>query len=243
MWVRLARRLMLVGIAGVWLCVLPVRSGAQVDIHVGIQLPPPLVFSAPPEVVVLPGTYVYAVPDIDEDVFFFDGWWWRPWGGHWYRSRSYERGWNYYSRAPSFYRQVPQDWRHDYRDHQWGGRPWNYERLPHEHVEKNWNTWKREQHWEKQQTWGVQGFEPQRHGHDRPPQAPRSERHDQRPPQQSERHGQPPHASHQAGHDQHPQAKKQQSHEPENHQGGHGQENHGQDHGGSSKHHDGKEKK
>jgi hypothetical protein len=59
-------------VCGVWLSVLPLPAGAQVDIHVGIQLPPPLLFSAPPEVVVLPETYVYVVPDIDEDVFFFD---------------------------------------------------------------------------------------------------------------------------------------------------------------------------
>ena len=82
----LVRRLILVGITGLWLSVLPIPAGAQVDVHVGIQLPPPLVFPAPPQVVVLPETYVYVVPDIDEDVFFVDGWWWRPWQGRWYRS-------------------------------------------------------------------------------------------------------------------------------------------------------------
>ena len=69
MTASLMRRLILEGITGVWLSVLPIPAGAQVDIRVGIQLPP-LVFSAPPQVVVLPETYVYVVPDIDEDVFF-----------------------------------------------------------------------------------------------------------------------------------------------------------------------------
>ena len=56
MRVILVRRLILVGITGVWLSVLPIPGNAQVDIQVGIQLPPPLVFSAPPQVVVLPET-------------------------------------------------------------------------------------------------------------------------------------------------------------------------------------------
>ena len=46
MWVRLARRLMLVGIAGVWLCVLPVRSGAQVTSTLGFNCLRPGIFRA-----------------------------------------------------------------------------------------------------------------------------------------------------------------------------------------------------
>ncbi len=43
----------------------PVLTLAQVDIHIGIGLPPPFVFEAPPEVVVIPDTSdVYAVPDV-----------------------------------------------------------------------------------------------------------------------------------------------------------------------------------
>ncbi len=235
MTLRLVRRLILMGIGGVGLCLLPTPSRSQVDIHVGIQLPPPLVFSAPPEMVVLPGTYVYVVPDIAEDVFFFDGWWWRPWQGRWYRSRYYERGWSHYSHVPSFYRQVPHNWRHEYQERQWSGRPWNYERVPHDHVEKNWNNWKKEGYWEKHQTWGVQGWQPQRHGHDQRPQAPRPEQHGQRPHAHSAPHGQ----SH--GQDQHTQ--QHPSQKPSKSHGGHDQENHGHGHGKSSQQHGGKEAK
>jgi len=59
--------------------VLPLPAMAGVDIHVSIPLPPPVVFSAPPAAVVIPGTYVYALPDVPEDIFFYGGWWWRPW--------------------------------------------------------------------------------------------------------------------------------------------------------------------
>src|SRR3990172_3868071 len=66
--------------------VFPIPTTAGVDVGVNISLPPLIVFSAPPEVVVIPETYVYAVPDVDVDIFFYDGWWWRPWEGRWYRS-------------------------------------------------------------------------------------------------------------------------------------------------------------
>ncbi len=99
--------------------VVPVPTQAGVDI--AVSLPPPIVFAAPPEVVVIPETYVYAVPGIEEDIFFYNGWWWRPWQGRWYRSRNYSSGWGYYRSVPSFYRRIPPGWRSDYREHRWGG--------------------------------------------------------------------------------------------------------------------------
>ena len=48
-------------------------ASARVDVNVNIGLPPPFVVSAPPPVVVIPGTYVYAVPDIDVEILFFQG--------------------------------------------------------------------------------------------------------------------------------------------------------------------------
>jgi len=136
----------------------PVTAMAGVD--VSISLPPLIVFAAPPEVVVIPETYVYVVPDSREEIYFYNGWWWRPWEGRWYRSRHYASGWAYYQRVPSFYRRVPSGWRDDYRDHRWGGHPWNYQRIPHQQLNKNWSTWQKSNHWEKQQTWGVQGLKP-----------------------------------------------------------------------------------
>ena len=133
---------------------------AGVDVDVSISLPPPIVFAAPPEVIVIPETYVYVVPDVDADIFFYNGWWWRPWEGRWYRSRYYNSGWGYYQSVPSFYRGIPSGWRNDYRDHRWGGHPWNYQRIPHQQLQQNWSSWEKNRHWEKQQTWGVQGLKP-----------------------------------------------------------------------------------
>ena len=140
--------------------VFPIPTTAGVDVGVNISLPPLIVFSAPPEVVVIPETYVYAVPDVDVDIFFYDGWWWRPWEGRWYRSRHYDSGWAYYRKVPSFYGRIPSGWRNDYRDRRWRGQPWNHQRIPHQQVQRNWGNWKKSNHWEKQQTWGVQGLKP-----------------------------------------------------------------------------------
>jgi len=140
--------------------VFPLPTMAGVDVGVSVSLPPLIVFASPPEVVVIPETYVYVVPDVDANIFFYDGWWWRLWEGRWYRSRRYDSGWGYYRRVPSFYGRVPSGWRNDYRNHRWGGHQWNYQRIPHQQLQQNWSTWKKSNHWEKQQTWGVQGLKP-----------------------------------------------------------------------------------
>jgi hypothetical protein len=140
--------------------VFPVSTMAGVNVGINIGLPPPIVFATPPEMIVIPETYVYAVPDVAAEIYFYNGWWWRPWEGRWYRSRRYDSGWVYYKRVPSFYGRIPPGWRNDYRDHRWGGRPWNYQRIPHRQVQRNWSTWQKNRHWEKQQTWGVQGLKP-----------------------------------------------------------------------------------
>jgi hypothetical protein len=140
--------------------VFPVPTMARVDVGVSISLPPLIVFAAPPEVVVIPETNVYVVTDLDVDIFFYTGWWWRSWEGRWYRSRNYSSGWGYYRNVPSFYRGIPSGWRNDYREHRWKGHPWNYQRIPHQQVQQNWRNWEKSRHWEKQNTWGVQGLKP-----------------------------------------------------------------------------------
>ena len=139
----------------------PLPMMARIDVGISVSLPPPIVFAAPPEVVVIPETYVYAVPDSDVDMYFYNGWWWRLWDGRWYRSHRYDSGWAYYQRVPSFYTGIPSGWRNDYRDHRWRGHQWNYQRIPQQQVQRNWKSWEKSRHWEKQQTWGVQGLKPQ----------------------------------------------------------------------------------
>ena len=134
---------------------------AQVNINIQIPLPPLITFSAPPDVIVMPDTNnVYVVPDINVDLFFWGGWWWRPWEGRWYRSHYYDRGWAYYNHAPSFYFDVDPHWREHYREHNWYGHHWNYERIPDKRLQQNWKSWNNNRYWERQRTWGVQGYHP-----------------------------------------------------------------------------------
>jgi hypothetical protein len=127
----------------------------RVDVGVSVPLPPAIVFSGSPNLVVIPETYVYADPDLDVDIFFYGGWWWRPWEGRWYRSRDYRSGWNHYQEVPSFYRQVLPGWRNSYREGRWKENQWEQQRMPHQKVQQNWNTWEKSRYWEKHNNWGV----------------------------------------------------------------------------------------
>ena len=175
-------KLVLFGITAFGLTVLAGPALARVNVQVGIQLPA-LVFSAPPELIVLPETDVYVVPDIDSDVFFYEGWWWRSWNNRWYRSRNYDRGWAYRRGTPAFYRNVPGNWRQHYRDRDWRGQPWQHQRVQQQEVRKNWRGWRQNRYWERQRNWGVQGVNPR---HYRQQQRQQERRQDRRQEQRQE---------------------------------------------------------
>jgi len=140
-------KFLLAAVAASALTISPGSARAEVHVSVGIGLPPPVVFTAAPQLVALPGTYVYVDPTFGEDIFFADGWWWRPWHGHWYRSHYYDRDWENYSSVPYFYHSIPSDWRGQYSRHEWRGHPYNYESVSYDDVHRNWSTWKRERRW------------------------------------------------------------------------------------------------
>ncbi len=159
------KRLVLGAILLGLIIVVPNPTMAAVDIHIGIPLPPPppIAFSKPPEVIALPDTNnVYVAPDVDVDLFFWNGWWWRPLNGRWYRSRHYDRAWVYYDNVPRFYFDVDPGWRGYYRSHQWHGHPWHYGRIPDKRLQEHWKSWQKDGHWEKHGNWGVENY------HDRP---------------------------------------------------------------------------
>ena len=47
------------------------------------NVPPPPAYApvAPPDMALIPGTYVYFVPGVSADIFFYHGYWYRPFGG------------------------------------------------------------------------------------------------------------------------------------------------------------------
>ena len=138
----------------------PIAAMAQVSVGVGISLPP-IVIAGPPEVVVLPDTDgVYVAPGIAVDLFFWGGFWWRPYGGGWYRSPYYDRDWVYYSGVPAFYFSVDPYWRTYYHNHSWHGHIWNYQRIPYSHLQSSWRTWDKTRYWQDKKRWDVQGYSP-----------------------------------------------------------------------------------
>jgi len=176
----------------------PIPTMAGVTVQIGIPLPPPIVIAAPPEVVLLPSTGVYVAPDLALDLFFFDGWWWRPWEGRWYRSRNYRTGWGYYNGVPSFYGRVPSGWRDDYREHRWHGREWHYQRVSHPELQQMYRRNVREQS-RPQPRMRTEQARPQRFQADRPqPQGRQLQREVVRPqqarPQQQQRRSAPQHS-------------------------------------------------
>ena len=119
----------------------PIRANAEVSVNINIPLPG-LVISAPPAMMVIPGTYAYFSPDVDADIFFYHGYWYRPYGGQWFISAEYNGPWGSIAiksvpsvliNLPPHYRQVP---------------PY-YKRMSCGMVMKNWRAWEEERHWDK----------------------------------------------------------------------------------------------
>ncbi len=140
-------------------------AGAYAGVSVGISINiPAFRFAAPPPLVVIPGTYVYYAPDADVDILFYNGFWYRPYEGRWYRARGYNGPWAYTSRVPGPLLQLPPDYRHMYGGH---------ERIPYRDFRKNWRRWEKDRYWEKNEQWRAG-----RHG----------ERHEERREGRGERH-------------------------------------------------------
>jgi len=137
------KRFLLGALALVLVLASPLPTTARTDRDIHVSLPPAIVYAEPPQLIVLPETYVYVVPDLEMDVFFYGGWWWRPWEGRWYRSRSYDTGWSDYNGVPTFYREIPSTWRNDYREHRWRGHRWDIQPIPHQQVQQNWSSWEK----------------------------------------------------------------------------------------------------
>jgi len=189
------KKFLVLAIISVFAVVAPLSARAQVgvSVNIGVPLPPPVVVPAPPAVVVLPGALdVYVAPDVAVDLFFYNGWWWRPWGGRWYRSRYYDRGWAYFNHVPRFYAGVDPGWRGYYAGHNWHGQPWNFQRISNSQLRGNWKGWHDSGYW-KQRGFGVQGYQarPQQQAARQPGHQERADVRGQPQRQQRTGYGQP----------------------------------------------------
>jgi len=98
-------------------------------------------FPAPPAMVEIPETYIYVVPDVDVDIVFYHGYWYRPHSDRWYRATSYNGPWTLLSvgLVPRTFKTLPPGYRSVKPEH---------ERIPYQNVRKNWKKWEKERHWD-----------------------------------------------------------------------------------------------
>ncbi|OGP61924.1 MAG: hypothetical protein A2170_00145 [Deltaproteobacteria bacterium RBG_13_53_10] len=117
-------------------------AGAEVNIGINIAPPPALVIPAPPPVMVIPETYIYFAPTVEVDILFYQDYWYRFHGGHWYRATVYNGKWIYVHppRVPAALLRLPPNYRHV---------PPGHRRIPYADLKKHWRTWEKEKHWDK----------------------------------------------------------------------------------------------
>ena len=132
----------------------PARAEVSVNINLG---PPPIMVSAPPAVVMIPGSQVHFVPDPQIDVFFYGSYWWSPRGEQWYRSKAYNGPWGAIERGrvPRAVVYMPRDYRTRYeRERHVPYGQWKMERSKWDRqnrkANKGWEK-EREKEWKESQ--------------------------------------------------------------------------------------------
>jgi hypothetical protein len=121
--------------------------------NVNMEQPPPYSFPAPPEMAVIPGTYVYMVPNIGVEILFYQGAWYRPFRGHWFWGRSYNGPWVYLTpnRLPRVFLELPPGYRR---------LPPGYHHIPYSELHANWRRWEQERYWHNDRRWREGGRRP-----------------------------------------------------------------------------------
>ncbi len=114
-------------------------AGADVDVNVNIALPV-LAVGPDPMMAVIPGTYVYFVVDLDGDLFFYQGYWWRVHHGRWHRAAAAGGPWKFFKKVPHPLLNLPPGWRQ---------LPPGHAKFKFAEVKKNWRQWEKEKRWDK----------------------------------------------------------------------------------------------
>jgi hypothetical protein len=121
-----------------------VNASADVNINIGISAPPLIAFTAPPDVVVVPSdsSYVYMAADTP-GVYFYDDYWYRFYGGHWFRATIYSGPWAYVtaSLVPVVVVDIPPYYIHYL--------PRGYHRIHYRDLHSHWREWHRDRHWNR----------------------------------------------------------------------------------------------
>jgi hypothetical protein len=100
---------------------LPALAHAQVNVHVNIGPPVPVVVEAPPQMLFLSDPGVYLAVGIPYDVYFIAGRYYYFHGNNWFWARGYRGPWTYveYRALPPGLRKYKVDRMREYRDHEY----------------------------------------------------------------------------------------------------------------------------
>lgn len=102
---------------------------------------PTVIITRPPAAVVIPETrYVYFLPDFEENIFFYHGFWYRVYLDEWYKSKGYNGPWSRVQKVPDAVMKLPADFR--------TVSP-GQERIPYRALKKNWRVWEESKFWDK----------------------------------------------------------------------------------------------
>ncbi len=121
----------------------PGTSHAGIGVSVTIPLPV-LRLDAPPALTIIAGTPVYFAPDVQADLFFYHGNWYRPYGGEWYVSAEFRGPWGHVAigNVPPPLVDLPPYYRNG---------TIGYEPVPYAMVKRNWMRWEQEGYWDNYQ--------------------------------------------------------------------------------------------
>lgn len=131
------------GTIGLALALAVTAGAADVDINIVL---PVVHFDRDPQLVVIPETYVYFIPDRDDDFFFYQGRWWRPYRDAWFRAAAYNGPWVrvVVADVPPVIVKLPPGWRQ---------LPPGHVRVRWVDVNRYWKQWEREKYWHSKAYW------------------------------------------------------------------------------------------
>ncbi len=101
-----------------------------------------IVLGSNPDLIVIPGTYIYYTSSDNNDIFFYEGFWWRPLQGGWYRSDNYSGNWVVVDnrRVPYAITHMPPRWRDSRND---------AVKVKWNDTKAHWKEWHKNKYWDK----------------------------------------------------------------------------------------------
>lgn len=114
---------------------------AEVNVNINIGIPA-IKVSPDPVMTVIPGTYIYFITESPDDVFFYQGFWWRLHKKRWHRADGFNGPWVFLkpAKVPPGLRKLPPGWRK---------LPPGHPVLKHSQVKNSWKQWEKEKRWDK----------------------------------------------------------------------------------------------